>query len=151
MDGVTRTFRKLWSLVPNSNAFSQLPDPLRVTLLDGVQHKIGLRWEVIDFMGRRDPNKLWNDDIVDEPGLASEIFPTAGVLAAVAHCRELLTRLDRRIDPSELWLPGYRVNASPEFRGRELVIGFEQYGQVAWITRALCRRGQAQAVPIRVL
>lgn len=109
--GLERTFHELWARAEAKQdanwhwgGYDKAgPDKLR--LLKGIEHKPGLRWEVID-MGCNRNQKPVN---VRNP----EKSPHAGVLASAMLHPQWIKSMDGENVPY-VWAPGYEVNVSGE-------------------------------------
>ena len=109
--GVERTFHELWDGAAKQQHANWRWDgydkagPDKLRLLKGIEHKPGLRWEVIDMgcqcnlkpMDVRNPEKS----------------PHAGVLASAMLHPEWIKSMDGENVPY-VWAPGYEVNVSGE-------------------------------------
>lgn len=110
MTGLECTFHELWAVAAQEQhangrweGYDQAgPDKLR--LLKGIEHKPGLRWEVIDLGGQRGKKPM---------DVRSPKSPHAGILAAAALHHEWIRAMDGDAVPYA-WLPGYEVNVSSE-------------------------------------
>ncbi len=109
--GVERTFQELWAAAAKAQEKSWRWDgydkagPERLRLLQGVEHKPGLRWEVIDLGSNRGKKPV----DVRHP----ERSPNAGILASAALHPEWVRAMDGESVPY-VWAPGYEVNVSGE-------------------------------------
>lgn len=107
--GLERTFHELWEVVASQQHAKWRWDgfdkagPERLRLLKGIEHKPGLRWEVIDLGCNR--NKRPMD--VRNP----EKSPHAGILASAMHHPEWIKSMDGENVPY-VWAPGYEVSVS---------------------------------------
>ena len=107
MTGLERTFQQLWARAKAGQEASLRWDgydkagPDRLRLLSGIEHKPGLRWEVIDFGCQR--NCKPKD--VRKP----EESPHAGVLASAALHPNWVKAMDGSNVPF-VFAPGYEVN-----------------------------------------
>ncbi len=101
--GVQRTFDELWiwaaSRQEDSWRWDGLKsDPEHLRLLSGIEHKPGLRWEVIDLWGHLDSSPV--------EVRKSDESPHAGVIAAAAlHPNWIAGNFVLYV-----WIPGYEVN-----------------------------------------
>jgi hypothetical protein len=109
--GVERTFHELWKVAASQQHASwrwsgyDKAGPDRLRLLQGIEHKPGLRWEVID-LGRWRGEKPCD---VRHP----DTSPHAGILASAMLHHEWVKVMDGENVPY-VWLPGYEVNVSDE-------------------------------------
>ncbi len=105
VSGAQRTFDALWTIAASRQPGSyrgprMLSDPKHLRLLPGIEHKPGLRWEVIDLGA----NQGKSPADVRDPATS----PHAGVLATAAHHPEYVQSQNGN-DVPYLWLPGYQV------------------------------------------
>jgi hypothetical protein len=109
--GVERTFQELWAVAAKQQHASwrwggyDQAGPERLQLLKGIEHKPGLRWEVIDLGCQRNEKPM----DVRRP----EKSPHAGILASAALHPEWIKAMDGENVP-HVWVPGYEVNVSGE-------------------------------------
>lgn len=107
--GVERTFCELWAVTAKEQNGSWRWDgydkagPNRLQLLQGIEHRPGLRWEVIDLGCQRDRKPM----DVRHPKKS----PHAGILATAALHPEWVKAMDGENVPY-VWIPGYEVNVS---------------------------------------
>lgn len=109
--GIERTFHELWACAKSEqdanwrwDGYDKAgSDGLR--LLKGLEHKIGLRWEVIDLGCQRNTKPC---DV-----RSSKPSPNAGILAAAALHPQWVKRMDGDKVPY-VWLPGYKVRIPGE-------------------------------------
>lgn len=105
--GLERTFYKLWMCAKSEQDASYRWDGYdkagsdRLRLLKGIEHKVGLCWEVIDLGCQR--NKKPTDV------RTSKSSPNAGILAAAALHPHWVKSMDGDKVPY-VWIPGYEVN-----------------------------------------
>jgi hypothetical protein len=111
LNGVERTFQELWAVAAKAQEKSWRWDgydkagPDRLRLLKGIEHKPGLRWEVIDVGCNRGKKPV----DVRHP----ERSPSAGILASAALHPEWVRAMDGENVPY-VWAPGYEVCFSGE-------------------------------------
>lgn len=79
--------------------------PERLRLLSGIEHKVGLRWEVIDLGCQRNKKPM---DV-----RSSKSSPNAGILAAAALHPNWVKSMDGDKVPY-VWIPGYEVQVPDE-------------------------------------
>ena len=109
--GVERTFHELWDGAAKQQHANWRWDgydkagPDKLRLLSGIEHKPGLRWEVIDMGCQRNLKPM----DVRNP----EKSPHAGVLASAMLHPEWIKSMDGENVPY-VWAPGYEVNVSGE-------------------------------------
>lgn len=107
--GLERTFHELWARAKVEQDANWRWDGYdkagsdRLRLLKGIEHKVGLRWEVIDLGCNRNKKPM---DI-----RSSKSSPNAGVLAAAAFHPQWVKSMDGDKVPF-VWIPGYEVNVS---------------------------------------
>lgn len=108
LDTVQRTFDELWAVAsgiqPNNWRWEELKSGKKnLRLLDGIEHKPGLRWEIIDLGANWDRQTgLRPVDVRDTTSAH------AGILAAAAHFPKWVQAMDGDKVPY-VWLPGYQV------------------------------------------
>jgi hypothetical protein len=104
--GLERTFHELWMRVKSEQDMSWCWDGYdkagsdRLRLHKGIEHTVGLRWEVIDLGCNR--NKMPMDV------RNSKLSPSAGILAAAALHPQWVKSMDGDKVPY-VWIPGYEV------------------------------------------
>ncbi|HWQ99685.1 MAG TPA: hypothetical protein VN397_02445 [Candidatus Methylomirabilis sp.] len=109
--GVERTFHELWDVAAKQQHANwrwgghDKAGPDRLRLLKGIEHKPGLRWEVIDLGCQRNEKPM----DVRHP----EKSPHAGILASAMLHPEWIKAMDGENVPYT-WAPGYEVNVSDE-------------------------------------
>lgn len=133
ISGVQRTFDALWEIAASRQPDSfrgprMLSGPKHLRLLAGIEHKPGLRWEVINLGANQ--GKAPKD--VRSPATS----PHAGVLATAAHHPEYVRSQNGNGVP-RLWLPGYQVNVDDD---NDVVDGGDPWRSVPclswnWINR----------------
>ena len=107
--GVERTFHELWEVAASAQHAKWRWDgydkagPELLRLLKGIEHKPGLRWEVIDLGCQRNEKPM----DVRNP----EKSPHAGILATAMLHPEWIKAMDGENVPY-VWAPGYEVNVS---------------------------------------
>lgn len=107
--GVEHTFHQLWNAAARMyqthrrwNRYTKA-GPERLRLLEGIEHAVGLRWEVIDLgCQRRD---------IPMNVRSARLSPHAGILAAAALHPQWIRAMDGGRVP-RVWIPGYEVNES---------------------------------------
>jgi len=105
--GLERTFHELWKCAMSRQKTSWRWDgyrkagPDRLRLLKGIEHKFGLRWEVIDLGSLRNKKPC---DV-----RSAESSPHAGILAAAALHPRWVKSMDGDKVPF-VWMPGYEVS-----------------------------------------
>ena len=111
MSGIERTFQELWAVAGKEqhanwrwDGYNQA-DSKRLRLLKGIEHKPGLRWEVIDLGCNR------NKKPVDVRSAKSS--PHAGIFATAALHPDWPRAMDGDSVPY-VFAPGYGVNVSVE-------------------------------------
>ena len=110
---VDATLETLWTIAsglqPNNWRWDGMKSgPENLRLLDGIEHKPGLRWEAIDLGANWDPKDGIRPMDVRGPNSAH-----AGILAAAAHFPKWVQAMDGEKVPY-VWLPGYQVNVAGE-------------------------------------
>ncbi|MDO8463087.1 MAG: hypothetical protein Q7S96_02340 [bacterium] len=145
--GIQRTFDELWEVTsrrqPNRDRWSEVrSDPQHLTLLDGITHTPGLRWEVIDLGANWDKQNGIAPNTVRSPASS----PHAGILAATAHHPRWVRKMDSTTVPF-VWAPGYRL-AVPGRVPRVPIVGWSRDERLVHL-RALWddRRVPDYAVP----
>jgi len=104
--GLERTFHELWARAKSEQDANWRWDgydkagPDRLRLHKGIEHKVGLRWEVIDLGAQR--NKKPHDV------RSAKSSPHAGILAAAALHPQWVKSMDGDKVPY-VWVPGYEV------------------------------------------
>lgn len=107
MTGVERTFHELWARASAEQDVNwrwdgyDKADSDRLRLLSGIEHKVGLRWEVIDLGSNRNKKPM---------DIRSPSSPHAGVLAAAALHPEWIKVMDGENVPY-VFISGYEVQA----------------------------------------
>lgn len=115
--GLERTFQELWMRAKAEQNASwrwdgyekASSDTLR--LLSGIEHKPGLRWEVIDLGSNRNKQPM---DV-----RSSKSSPQAGILATAMLHPKWIKAMDRKNVPY-VWLPGYEVDGRSPLPGYEV-------------------------------
>ncbi len=111
MSGVERTFHELWARAKSEQDANwrwdgyDKADSDRLRLLKGVEHEVGLRWEVIDLGCQRKKKPC---DV-----RSAKSSPNAGILAAAALHPQWVKSMDGDKVPY-VWLPGYEINVPDE-------------------------------------
>lgn len=111
VSGVERTFQELWAAAVKEQQASWRWDGYdkagsdRLRLHKGIEHKVGLRWEVIDLGCQR------NKKLMDVRSAKSS--PNAGILAAAALHPQWVKSMDGDMVPY-VWIPGYEVQVPGE-------------------------------------
>ena len=111
MSGVERTFHELWARAKSEQDANwrwdgyDKADSDRLRLLKGVEHKVSLRWEVIDLGCQRNKKPC---DV-----RSAKSSPNAGILAAAALHPQWVKSMDGDKVPY-VWLPGYEVQVPGE-------------------------------------
>ncbi len=109
--GYLRTFHELWQVAAKQQHANWRWDgydkanPEKLRLLKGIEHKPGLRWEVIDLGCNRNEKPM----DVRNPDLS----PHAGILAAAALHPEWIKAMDG-VNVPYVFVPGYEVSVSDE-------------------------------------
>ncbi|MCR4256687.1 MAG: hypothetical protein NUW08_03205 [Candidatus Uhrbacteria bacterium] len=104
--GLERTFHELWMRAKAEQDADwrwdgyDKADSNRLRLLSGIEHKVGLRWEVIDLGSQRNKKPM---DV-----RSSKSSPNAGILAAAALHPNWVKSTDGDKVPY-VWIPGYEV------------------------------------------
>ncbi len=112
MTGLERTFHELWERAKAEQDKSwrwigyNKAGSDRLRLLSGIEHKVGLRWEVIDLGSNRKKMPMYVR--------SSEFSPSAGILAAAALHPDWVKSMDGNKVPY-VWVPGYEM----QFPGEE--------------------------------
>ncbi len=132
--GVERTFHELWEVAAKQQHASLRNDvydkagPDKLRLLKGIEHKPGLRWEVIDMGSQRTRSP--------EHVRSSEKSPHAGVLASAALHPQWVKSIDGENLPY-IWAPGYEVCVSSGDLGDQWWyaprLGFDRGGRKIWL------------------
>ena len=108
-DTVGETFDRLWMVAARQQRkhirwVGVDSDASRLRLLEGVEHRPGLRWEVIDLAANWD-----YEEGVDPYSVRSAASsPHAGILEAAAHFPKWVRAMDGDMVPC-VWLPGYEA------------------------------------------
>lgn len=104
--GLERTFHELWMCAKAEqdanwrwHGYDKAGSD-RLRLLKGIEHKVGLRWEVIDLGCQRNKKPM---DV-----RSSKSSPNAGILAAAALHPQWVKSMDGDKVPY-VWIPGYEV------------------------------------------
>jgi len=127
LETVQRTLDELWQITGarQKNRWrweKLLSDVEHLTLLDGVEHKPGLRWEVIDLGANWDKK----DGIAPATVRSAASSPHAGIIAAGAHFPRWVRAMDRKNVPYA-WAPGYVANIPKERPWCSVVVvGFDR-------------------------
>lgn len=104
--GLERTFHELWMRAKAEQDANWRWDGYdkagsdRLRLHKGIEHKVGLRWEVIDLGCQRNKKPI---DV-----RSSKSSPNAGILAAAALHPQWVKSMDGDKVPY-VWIPGYEV------------------------------------------
>ena len=111
--GYIRTFLFLWQRAREQQDRSWQWNPAydgeltskRIRLLEGIEHRPGLRVELIDLGAN------WDKDssIAPESVRSSDTSPHAGVLAAAAEDPDWIRQMDG-VNVPHVWVPGYELN-----------------------------------------
>lgn len=113
LETVGKTFEALWTIAKSCQKDSwryeglySEADKLRLLELKDskIDHKPGLRWEVIDLAANWDKK----DGIVPATVQDPKTSPHAGILAAAAHFPKWVRKMDD-INVPYVWLPGYQA------------------------------------------
>lgn len=111
MTGLERTFHELWMRAKSEqdanwrwNGYDKAGSD-RLRLLNGIEHKVGLRWEVIDLGCNRNKKPM---DVRN-----AKSSPNAGILAAAALHPQWVKSMDGDKVPY-VWIPGYEVQVPDE-------------------------------------
>ena len=131
MSGVERTFHELWARAASEQDANWRWDgyykagPDRLRLLKGIEHKVGLHWEVIDLGCSRSKKPM---DV-----RSSKSSPHAGILAAAALHPEWIKAMDGENVPY-VWVVGYEVSVSDEDPWRSVPgVCFSRDGRDIWL------------------
>lgn len=129
LDTVQRTFDELWAVAagiqPNNWRWEELKSGKKnLRLLEGIEHKPGLRWEIIDLGANWDGQTGRRPVDVRDANSAH-----AGVLASAAHFPKWVQSMDG-VKVPYVWLPGYQVT----------VPGFEAWTIVPYLIWSRDRR-----------
>ncbi|MFY9484282.1 MAG: hypothetical protein WAP74_01510 [Patescibacteria group bacterium] len=79
-------------------------DAQHLRLLQGIEHKPGLRWEVMDLAANWDRK----DGVSPESVRSAASSPHAGILAAAAHHPKWVQAMDG-VKLPHVWIPGYEA------------------------------------------
>jgi hypothetical protein len=141
MDGVRRTAHELWALAAEQQPHAWSWDwkwerwhhhPKPVRLLDGIEHRPGVRRVTLDLGAHWEPGRH-----IRPRSIRSEDSAHAEILAAAAHFPDWVRAMDGKSVPY-VWLSGYQVTIPAEStENRLLALAWVRYRttmslSVAW-------------------